>query len=64
MTHVNFVGDIEYKSPRAPSVPAVFRVPREWVRYPTRGMHEDGTVILATADSAFLELNLRASGTA
>lgn len=60
MTHVNFSVDVEYETPQAPSASAVFRVPREWPRYPTRGMHEDGTVILATADSAFLELNLRA----
>lgn len=60
MTHTNWKGDVEYDTPREPTALAVFRVPRVWPHYPTRGIRDDGTVIIAKADSAFLSLNLGA----
>ena len=58
MTHKHFASDVEYDAPREPTARAVFRVPREWPTYPSRGMREDGTVIVNVGDSAFLSLNL------
>ena len=58
MSHKHFGSDVEYDEPREATARAVFRVPREWPTYPTRGIYEDGTVIVGVADSAFLSLNL------
>jgi hypothetical protein len=58
MTHARFSDDVDYEEPRDPVAKAVFRVPRQWPSYPTRGIRDDGTVIVGLADSAFLSLNL------
>lgn len=62
MTHTNFAGDVAYDEPRDPSVANVFRVPRTWPTYPTRGIADDGTVIVERSRSAFLSLDRAAVG--
>ncbi len=60
MTHWSFRDDVTYDEPREPSVLNVWRVPREWPVYATRGMYDDGTVITSRGDSAFLSMNAKA----
>ena len=62
MTHWSFKDDETYDQPRDPSVVHVFRVPREWPVYLTKGMYSDGTVISSRGDSAFLSTNVKALG--
>lgn len=60
MSHWSFKDDDTYDQPRDPSALNVWRVPREWPVYPTKGMYDDGTVITSRGDSAFLSMNAKA----
>lgn len=59
MSHTNFKDDANFE-PRSPHARHVFRVPRSWPIYPTQGITDDGVIITARGESAFLSINLDA----